>query len=418
MTLHRANSFHVPNAPPREPSLGSGMFAHRARRLFRREEMAYYLAIDIGSSVAIRSLLFREEPTHRSFLRKDSFDLPRREREADLIPLIDESIRHLLFRYLRGIGRVPAGILIGLGNHFTLSEISVITRDRPKPQVAVHQAEFDALLEEFRRENRERLIGGAAYALAHVMPFRATVDGYPVADLTAATTGRGIEMTLFVTYALREYWTRLWQLRELWGGLSIRFASVQAAIAAAVVSRLHVGDAFIVKIGARQTDLILLSEGAIAFSGRLDRGGDHVTERIAERTGMPFAEAERLKRQWMTLKLPARLEAPVAEAVHGATEDWLARLSSLLKHDSQALLPERIYLVGGGARLPTLAETISRSPWFREFAIVDRLTVERLDAETCAATVFDNAATTVSGPEEVALAALAMHLSTVVAPGT
>lgn len=376
----------------------------------RARRTKHLIAIDIGSATAIRSLLFRQEPGARFILGKRHTGLPTRERGEDLIPFIAGHLRQMITRYLRQIGRAPDEILIGIGGRFTFNEMAVARRERERPDAPVRTAEFQDIIRDFLRAHRERPGQGSGYHLAHIVPFQTLVDGYPIDQLSGRTCGRTLEVTLLTTYAQHSYWEALSSLRSMWGGLAIRFTSDQAAIAAALSSLFGVGDALIVKIGASITEVSLFADGAIRSTGRFDAGGESCTLAIAERLKIPSADAERIKRQWGRTILPPEVQRAAAAAIAAGAEQWLAAFSAFLERDERLLVPARVYILGGGARLGELARALASRPWHSTSPPYDEVRVSRLEGQEIAEAFFRNSNPLLTGPEEAALAAIAVRL--------
>lgn len=379
-------------------------------RLFAGQRTRHFIVMDIGSNSAIRSLRLSENNNECTALKKQYFELPARERDADLIPHINEYLRRLIFQYLREVGRVPDAALIGLGSHFTFNEVISTRRLRKRPHEAIRARELQDILQDFLEEHREKRIGDSAYTLVHVLPFRISIDGYPIDTISQHTSGTTIEMSLFTTYALSSYWQSLWQLTSLWGGLELKFISNQAAIAAAVISLLTVSDALLIKIGAKITEVSLVGSSAILFTGQFDYGGNDFTQAIAKRLDVPFRDAEAIKRQWDATLLPPKTQEAALQAIATAVDSWLEKLVNLCGSDDRFLLPERVYLLGGGARLRTIAEVMNSRPWYSDLTFLERLDTRVLNAEALAPSVFRNSTPLLSGPEEVALVALAARM--------
>ena len=378
--------------------------------LFGRPKTRHYLAIDIGSNTAIRCLRFDVRDQERTAIRKVSFELPERVRETDLIPLIGEHLRRILFQFVRQMERIPKRVLVGLGNHFTFNEMAVARQNRARANEPIRPPELEGILAEFVGSHRDRTAGGGRYTLVHLMPFRIAVDGYPVDTVTESTRGKLIEVTLFATYALEGYWSMLEGLRRTLGGIDVRFISNQTAVAAAVTSLLGIHDALLVKIGAKITEVSLMNGGAILSTGQFDSGGNVVTAAIAGRMQIDARSAERIKRQWDHTVLPDAARSVAADAVRGAVAQWLGELVSFLKRDERFLLPERVLIFGGGARLTLLHRALGGERWFDELTFLEKVDIQRLDAEAIAGRIFRNNDLLLRGPEDVALAALAARI--------
>ena len=379
-------------------------------RIFGGSHTRPCIAIDIGSNTAIRSLALMDAGGERTLLSKRTLELPVRERETDLIPLISEHLRRILFRAVKELGQMPDAVLLGLGNHFTFNEIASVRRERERPTERIRPEELASLLDGFLNEHRTRTIGDDTYRLAHLMPFGLTVNGYGIERLGQETRGRTIEATLLATYALAPYLDALERLKSILGGLSLSFIANQAAIARVLTARLNIKDALIVKIGANITEVSILTDGALAATGQFPLGGNAFTESISRRLGISKRDAERTKRGLSHTLLPSRAAAAVREALGEAISQWRGELVKHLAAEERFLVPERMYLLGGGAKLDLVLEILTASRWYGELTFLEKIEIQRLEAETIAAPLFRNAAPSLSGPEEVGLAALASRL--------
>lgn len=377
----------------------------------RRGRPQYFIAVDIGSNTAIRSLLFRICAHNATALKRREFELPVRGEEQELIPPTFEYLRNVFLEHIRELGQTPSSILVGLGNHFTFNEMTTVVHRRDHPLSPLQVNEFPAILRTFVDEHRAKTIDRRPYLLAHVMPFQISVDGYALESLAPDTRGQIIEITLFATYAEERFWLTISELRSVHGGLDIRFISNQAAIASALVSVLGIHDALTIKIGAKITEVSLLADDAIRFTGQFDKGGDDVTRTIAERLNIPRRDAERMKRQWETMLPVKTARTTLEDAVRAPVAGWVETLVELLKSEERFVLPERVMLLGGGARLGAIREVLMSASWFDQLTFLERLDIELLRAETLAAGLFGNSELPLSGPEDVALASLAIRAS-------
>lgn len=384
----------------------TGPFSH----LFGRRRSTHLLAIDAGSSSAVRSLFFEDSPRGRIIIEKRVFALPERGSGAEMVSPIIEHLRVLLARSVRRVGQVPAEALVGLGNHFTRSEILVGRRVRERPGSAIQEPELGEMLSVLLHKRGAATIDGSAYCLASVSPLRVAIDGYPADRLTRETRGREIELTVFATYALARFWESFLELRDLWQGLRLTSVSNQAALAGALIAELGTSEVLIVKIGSKITELTLVRDGSIRSTAQFALGGDAVTEAVAERMGLDRGNAERIKRQWGHLALPGGARRAAGEAIQGAVRAWFEALIGALGREQYAV-PARVVLAGGGARLAALREALASQPWHRGLADAERMDIRVLDAAGIARPFFPAAGTALAGPEEAALAAIAYRLT-------
>jgi cell division protein FtsA len=138
----------------------------------------------------------------------------------------------------------------------------------------------------------------------------------------------------------------------------------------------ELGDAgaVFVDIGGGTTDVAVVRHGGISGTKMLALGGRAFTKGLAERFGLSFTRAETLKLAAAADELPE--EVPAADLRHALAEDaavW-RRGVELMVSDLAAgeLLPARIYLCGGGAELPQVAEALTDDAWWRRLPFARR----------------------------------------------
>ena len=127
-----------------------------------------------------------------------------------------------------------------------------------------------------------------------------------------------------------------------------------------------VDDALVVDIGARSTYL-LFADSKRRFRVRtLSFGGNAITQTVAAQLKLDFTDAEALKRQVLGETAATPADAAVRNAVQLAREQFAQRLElelmrSLLgqARQTEAVQPVRIFLTGGGAQAPGLAEHLA-----------------------------------------------------------
>jgi cell division protein FtsA len=141
----------------------------------------------------------------------------------------------------------------------------------------------------------------------------------------------------------------------------------------------------IADIGAGTTELLVLFEGAVAYSSVVPIGGDHFTNDLAVGLRTPLIEAEKLKRgfgsavvtrvpEGIEVEVPAVGDRPsrlipqrfVAEILEPRASELFEHIRENLRHGGALeLCAAGMVLTGGGARLPHLAdiaEQVLRKP--------------------------------------------------------
>ena len=116
----------------------------------------------------------------------------------------------------------------------------------------------------------------------------------------------------------------------------------------------------VVDVGDSVTNIVVHQGGVPRVVRILPRGGSHVTATLAERLGVPLAEAETIKRRAgmgstdvNTATLIRLAVTPLIQQISGSVEYFTAR------HSGARV--DRVLLCGGGALLPGLAEAVAES---------------------------------------------------------
>ena len=118
----------------------------------------------------------------------------------------------------------------------------------------------------------------------------------------------------------------------------------------------------LVDVGARVTNIVLHQGGVPRFVRILLMGGQDITDAIAERMGVPQAQAEAMKQQ-LGIGLPVegmdnQAAARVVEAVGSAFVDEIRGSLDYYLASSGSAPISRLVLTGGGARLTGLVQRL------------------------------------------------------------
>jgi type IV pilus assembly protein PilM len=113
------------------------------------------------------------------------------------------------------------------------------------------------------------------------------------------------------------------------------------------------GTVGVVDLAASRTNLLVAREGQVRFFRVIPAGGEHLTEAIAQATGLPRAEAERRK----TTASPA--ERPLTSRTVEGIIDEVFQTLRFYAADRKEGLVERLVLTGGGSMLPGMVAALS-----------------------------------------------------------
>jgi len=130
------------------------------------------------------------------------------------------------------------------------------------------------------------------------------------------------------------------------------FATLRSTAAAGVPCEA------VVDIGAQMTTVVIHHLGIPKVVRTLPRGGQHLTERLVDRTGASVVEAEILKREIGLLGG----DSEVSMILNGAVRPLITDIRGSIQYfggSEDAAVVERISLTGGGGHLPGLVDMLT-----------------------------------------------------------
>jgi cell division protein FtsA len=276
---------------------------------------------------------------------------------------------------------------------------TTLTQERKKPEVPINDAELVKLIDSVQREalkEAERSITwetGLPHVdvrLVHSAIVGASIDGYGLTN-PVGFQGRHVKIAIFNAFAPLVH---LGALQSVASQLDLELLEVVAepyAVARVLgVEQVRQSGALFIDVGGGTTDLALVRQGGIEGTRMFALGGRAFTKSIADRLDLPFPRAEALKVDYARgLEIPER-EA-VAEIVGHDVAVWAAGVELVMEELAAGeMLPSRIYLCGGGSRLPETREALTaerfwkRLPFPRspEVTIMSPALIESITDET------------------------------------
>jgi cell division protein FtsA len=194
------------------------------------------------------------------------------------------------------------------------------------------------------------------------------IDGYKVTN-PIGFQGKDVIVQLYTAFAPLIHIGALERTAE---ELDLDLLAVAAEPFA--VARSIIGDdpnanmsAILMDVGGGTTDIAVINEGGVQGTKMFGIGGRAYTRALERELGVDFAQAEELKLNLGTDRLPQNKKA-AAEKILGKTLDvWIngveLALSEFTKLDH---LPNRILLCGGGSSLDMLKQSLAQTHWYKE----------------------------------------------------
>ena len=265
-----------------------------------------------------------------------------------------------------GFWFLPDQMLVGLPASQLRGWGWPIVQRRARPDRPIEEQELQALLERGLRLAVNRLAetggGGPPWLLVDAVVVDLTVDGHGVTDPVGF---RGREMGAAVFAALAPAGVvRAWGLvaREMeFSTLTLTAGPLALAGACAAPQGLFVD------VGGATTDLTWCQGGRPLRLETLPLGGADLTAALRRRWNLAHDRAERLKQAYAAGRLGKEGREQVLATLAPALQTWRDAVeTALARMNSDEPLPQRLYLLGGGAALPETADAVRSLAWSRQ----------------------------------------------------
>jgi cell division protein FtsA len=350
------------------------------RRFWQRdgsEQLAACTALDIGTEFA-KALVFEIDAAGHGVVRgvgrkRQGLAHMQSGTVADIRAVVD-NCGVALQEAEEMAGFRPSQVVIGIAGELVKGFTTVREQERRKPDVPITDVELQRLIDTVQHEaltEAERAITwetglpNVDVRLVHAAVTSASIDGYAVTN-PVGFQGRHVKLGVFNAFAPLVH---LGALQSVAAQLDLELLEVVAepyAVARVLgAEQVQQAGALFVDIGGGTTDVALVRQGGIEGTRMFALAGRAFTKSLADRLDLPFPRAEALKVDYSRgLPLPQRDE--IARIVADDVEVWAAGVELVLGELSGGdLLPSRIYLCGGGSRLPETAEALRREKFWK-----------------------------------------------------
>jgi cell division protein FtsA len=375
------------------------------RRIWNRDESpapAACTALDVGTEFA-KALVFEIDDAGHGVVRgvgrkRQGLSHMQSGTVADIAAVVD-NCAVALQEAEEMAGFRPTQVVIGIAGELVKGFTTTLTQERKKPEQPISDAELVKLIDSVQRQalhEAERSITwetGLPHVdvrLVHSAIVGASIDGYGLTN-PVGFQGRHVKIGIFNAFAPLVH---LGALQSVASQLDLELLEVVAepyAVARVLgADQVRQAGALFIDVGGGTTDLALVRQGGIEGTRMFALGGRAFTKSIADRLDLPFPRAEALKVDYARGLEIAERDA-VAQVVADDIAVWSAGVELVMEELSAGeMLPSRIYLCGGGSRLPETREAlVAEGFWKRlsfarppEVTIMSPALIESITDET------------------------------------
>jgi cell division protein FtsA len=269
----------------------------------------------------------------------------------------------------------PTQVVIGIAGELVKGFTTTHSQERKRPDQPISEAELQKLIDGVQREalaEAERAITwetGLPHVdvrLVHAAVTAASIDGYALTN-PVGFQGRHVKIGIFNAFAPLVH---LGALQSVASQLDLELLQIVAepyAVARVLgVEQVRQAGALFVDVGGGTTDVALVRQGGIEGTRMFALGGRAFTKSLADRLDLPFPRAEALKVDYAR-GLPVEGREDVGEIIGEDVRVWAAGVELVMEELSGGdLLPSRVYLCGGGSRLPEIREALAAEAFWKQ----------------------------------------------------
>ena len=258
----------------------------------------------------------------------------------------------------------PTQVVIGIAGELVKGFTTTHSQERKKPDQPITEAELQKLIDAVQREalhEAERAITwetGLPHVdvrLVHAAVTGASIDGYALTN-PVGFQGRHVKIGIFNAFAPLVH---LGALQSVASQLDLELLEIVAepyAVARVLGSdQIRQAGALFVDVGGGTTDVALVRQGGIEGTRMFALGGRAFTKSLADRLDLPFPRAEALKVDYARGRRGRAARRTSPRSSPTTSRVWAAGVELVMEELSGGdLLPGRIFLCGGGSRLPEI----------------------------------------------------------------
>jgi cell division protein FtsA len=268
----------------------------------------------------------------------------------------------------------PRQVVLGIAGELVKGFTTTVSQERRRPESPITEAELQKLItgvqqEALRQAERsltwETGLPQVDVRLVHAAITGASIDGYTLAN-PVGFQGRHVTLSIFNAFAPLVH---LGALQSVASQLDLELLEIVAepyAVARVLgAGQVRQTGALFIDIGGGTTDVALVRQGGIEATRMLALGGRAFTKSLADRLDLPFSRAEALKIDYARgLAVDGR--ETVSATVAADVDVWLTGVDLMVGELSGGeMLPSRIYLCGGGSRLPEVVTALQSERFWK-----------------------------------------------------
>lgn len=240
-------------------------------------------------------------------------------------------------------------------------------------QKAGERARREVALETNNPDVEVRLINSALVSLR--------IDGYKVAN-PIGFKGKEVVVQIYTAFAPLVHISAIERVCD-----ELQLDLVTVAVEPFAVCRACLGDdldssfsGIVMDVGGGTTDIAIVDDGGVEGTKMFSIGGRSFTNQIANKLGLSFEDAEKLKLLADSPNMKPEIRHKFDQAIARNLEVWQSGVELALEEfDQVETMPGQVLLCGGGASLAEIPEILATGDWYKELPFSRRPIVSLID---------------------------------------
>ena len=355
----------------------------------KREADTHLLVLDIGTEF-VKALICRVEGGHGFVMGYGKVRQAWGNMTAGAvtdIAAVTNVCEQALHAAAKMAGVLPEQTILGIAGELVTGKTATITYTRPDPRARIDLDELKAIVARVQQKafadmrqfiSTHTGVAEVDVKLVHAAIIGTEIDTRPVSS-PIGFQGTEVSMSVFNAFAPLVHFGALQTIAAELDLDTLAILAEPYAVSRALEGEASGGESAIyIDVGGGTTDIAVVQGQSLKLH-MFAIGGRTFTKRIAQSFQISHHTAEQMKLDYAQNKLPEKETAAVRKALATDTDVWLAGVElALCEMAGKSELPSRVYLCGGGARLPELKTALESAEFSESIPISGRLSVRFL----------------------------------------
>ncbi|MFH0912574.1 MAG: cell division FtsA domain-containing protein [Patescibacteria group bacterium] len=353
------------------------------KRVQHKRRGEFYIVLDLGTE-NIKCLVVQNSDHQSHILGKGQVPHRLGTMRGGMVINIPEAgadVKQAIAMATTQAGVTPKKLVMSLSGDLVKSLVTTVHYHRTRPEShinanelknVVYKAQWKAFEQIRSMIGKDQEESSPGVKLINTTIVDTRIDGYKVAN-PINFQGGVVTLSIFNAFAPLVH---LGANQAIADELGMDLLSVVAAPYALAKSLLVDNPEFsavFVDVGAYLTDVAVVNEGGIMGMQNFALGGQAFTRSLAAKLKVPPEQAEQIKLDYSQGLLDKRSEKKISGLLKEPAKLWAQGLAESLDEFSHLdVLPNKIFIAGGGAALPEIKSVLLSKSWAAQLPFIKK----------------------------------------------